>query len=143
MTGELAPAANDRAYLDDEELLFRQVLLPLRDGRPSWETFKGRRSADWQVSVDREALCATPQAAFNAYTAGGANSFGALATSVEDLGTHGVGAYEQPEDDNPAHCQYDLRLKRDGTAITYGGRERICADLLDRAMSDDRPRFMP
>jgi hypothetical protein len=143
MTNEGDSDGDGRVYLADDELLFRQVLLPLRDGRPSWETFKGRKADDWQVSVDREALCDSPQNAYSAYTAGGANSYGTLATSVSDLDGHGVGVYEKPEDDNPAHCQYDLRLKRDGAVITNGGRERICVDLFDRAMGDDRPRFMP
>lgn len=129
---------------DRDERLFRQVLLPLRDGRPSWENFKGRKHEDWQVSVDRQSRCPSAEAAYDRYTAQGARSHGVLATSVGALDDELVESYEAPLVGNQAHCQYDLAILTTGQRLSHGRRERICVKLHKDAIADeDHPPYLP
>jgi hypothetical protein len=127
---EPQPVAGDapRAFLTEgDEHLFRQITLPLSNGRPTWEVFKGRKDDDWQVSVDRNSLCATPAEALQRYVEHGATSHGVLSTTVGRLWGHNVGSYAMPEADKLAHCHYDLATLLTGKDISHGARTRRSA----------------
>jgi len=141
------PAGEDDAprevLTEAEELLYRQIALPLREGRPSWEVFKGRKDEDWQVSVDRESLVDDMKASFDRHTEDGATSHGVVAVSVGDLEERLVEAYSKPLPENPAHSQYDLQTLNTGANVSHGVREKICVTLLDKALAPGRPQYFP
>lgn len=132
-----------RNLLQEDELLYRQISLPLREGRPSWEVFKGRKDEGWQVSVDRSSMVDSQEATYLRHTDKGATSHGVLAVSTGELTQVQVHAYTAEEDDNPAHCQYDLKILATGTTISHGQREKICSRLLEWALDQDRPKYLP
>ena len=145
MSDDVESDEPERVLLTDEdEYLFRQVLLPLRDGRPSWEAFKGRKDEVWQVSVDREARCPSAEEAYTRYTAGGARSNGVVATSVGALSDQLVVTYEDELEDNPAHCMYDLATLSSGGSVSHSVRERICVRLYELSLTYDKhPPYLP
>ena len=143
MTDAQGDVQEREVLVDQAELLYRQIALPLRNGRPTWEIFKGRKEEAWQVSVDRASLAEGLEASYLRHTDRGATSHGVLAVSVEELAQNLVEAYSAPSDENPSHCQYDLQTLTSGDPISHGQREKICSQLLEYALSNDRERHIP
>lgn len=102
------PITPNSLIQDQNELLHRNAHPSfIHDGRPSSQVFSLKTSDEGKLSTQQNKK-ATPQVAYQRYTARGFESGGVWSITVAECLQYNLRGYDDPIEDDDSHCIIDL-----------------------------------